>query len=172
VDLYTARLRLRRFQSSDLENMIELESNPEIMKFTPARVPFAAEQSAERLKNTVEKNDEREPLGIWAIEELSSRNFVGWIMLMMTRHDQPEVGYMIVQRHWGKGYATEATGRIVDYGLNELGHGGILATIDPDNQLSRRVLQKLGFKYLRTILLPHKLLQQEVPAEILQIIKN
>ena len=47
-------------------------------------------------------------------------------------------------RHWGRGYATEATRLLVDFGFGTLGYRRLFATADPDNVASRRVLDKSG----------------------------
>ena len=56
-----------------------------------------------------------------------------------------EIGYDIAQVEWGKGYATEALGGVIDFGFNVMNLNRIEATITPGNNASVRVLTKLNF---------------------------
>lgn len=56
-----------------------------------------------------------------------------------------ELGFWIGRKHWGRGYATEAAARMIDFALGPLRVERITATAAEDNAASRRVLDKLGF---------------------------
>jgi 8-oxo-dGTP diphosphatase len=56
-----------------------------------------------------------------------------------------ELGFWIGRAHWGQGYATEATARMVAFARDALAVPRITATATVDNAASRRVLGKLGF---------------------------
>ena len=58
---------------------------------------------------------------------------------------QLQVGYWLARRHWGKGYATEATRALLDIGRT-LGFGRIVAAHFMDNPASGKVLRKAGFR--------------------------
>ncbi|HYC54904.1 MAG TPA: GNAT family N-acetyltransferase [Candidatus Binatia bacterium] len=57
-----------------------------------------------------------------------------------------EVGYCFAVDEWGRGYATEAVGAMVDFGFRTLGMRRIFALVDPGNHASARVLAHLGFE--------------------------
>ncbi len=145
--LETKRTRLRRFALTDLKNMIDLESDPEIMKFTPSRLPRSSAQTKKTLRVVIEKQPDREPLGIWAVELKTTGEFVGWFMLLKTNFEVPELGFMIVRRFWGKGFATEVAGRLIHYVLEDLRFPAVNALAHPANSASIHVLTKLGFKF-------------------------
>lgn len=144
--LETPRLRLRRFTARDLANMRELESDPEVVRFTPMAMPLPPERTEARLRDVIAKQATRSPLGVWACETKQASDFVGWFMLLKLDERDPELGFMLVRRQWGKGYATEAARRLVEYGIHELGHGAILATVQRENTASAKILEKLGFQ--------------------------
>jgi RimJ/RimL family protein N-acetyltransferase len=146
ANLQTQRTLLRRFQLSDLQNMIRLESDPDIMKFTPSRVPLTVEKSEARLKSLIEKEAGSHPLGVWAVELKGSGEFVGWFMLIMTEFAVPEIGFMIVKDQWGKGLATEVAQALIDFGTKDLQYPGIAAVTDSENKKSIHILEKLGFE--------------------------
>jgi RimJ/RimL family protein N-acetyltransferase len=59
--------------------------------------------------------------------------------------DEAEIGWYLAPRHWGRGYATDATRLLIDYAFGSLGYRRLFATADPGNAASRRVLEKTGF---------------------------
>lgn len=84
---------------------------------------------------------------MWAMRPHGSNDFLGWVMLKPIR-DTPhiEVGYRMPPSSWGKGYATEATRAVLDYGFNTVGLDEITAVTHPDNAASQHVLTKCGLK--------------------------
>ncbi|WP_152602448.1 GNAT family N-acetyltransferase [Planococcus sp. CAU13] len=58
-----------------------------------------------------------------------------------------EIGYIINPDHWGKGIATEAASVMIGFGFNELQLHRIYATCAPENEGSRKVLEKLGMHF-------------------------
>ena len=163
--LRSKRLQLRRFKHTDLRNLTELEQDPDIMKFTPSRVPLSMESIAQRLSSLLEKEKSRAPFGVWAAELTDTNDFAGWLMLMPTQPEFPELGFMIVKRHWGKGIATEAGARLIEFGFKNLKVKGILANVDQENAASKSVLKKLGFQFSKTISVPDKILQRNIALE-------
>jgi len=55
-----------------------------------------------------------------------------------------EVGYFLKQKAWGKGYATEACRRLLRFAFEETPLEEIVATLDDDHEVSKRVLEKSG----------------------------
>lgn len=143
--MVTEHLWLRRFRLDDYENMRALESDADVMRFTSYRVPQSPEQTRERLEKLVASEGELAPLGVWAVELRDSGEFVGWFMVRRTQFAEPELGFMIVRKHWRAGYATEAARALSRHVLTELGHG-LVARVDAANTPSIHVLEKLGFR--------------------------
>ncbi len=167
--LQTKRTILRRFQISDLNNMIRLESDPDVMKFTPSRIPQAVEKTEARLRSLLEKEAIYTPLGIWAVELKGTAEFLGWFMLIKTEFEIPELGFMIVKNQWGKGFATEAARALIDFGMGELKYPGIAAVTDHDNTASIHILEKLGFRKVSSRTKLDKILGQEIEAHIFEL---
>ncbi len=57
-----------------------------------------------------------------------------------------ELGYIFNPAYWGKGYATEACRRILQYGFEELGAHRIMARCSPENEASWRLLERLSMR--------------------------
>ena len=164
-------LRLRRLKLNDLQNMIELESDDEVMRFTSLRKAITAEESLKRLHNTIDQEGERAPLGIWAIEFKESQEFVGWIMLLNRQYEHPELGFMIAKRHWGKGLTATAAKGLVDYAFQKIGLVKIVAVTTQENFASKKVLLKVGFKQNGTVNNFDKVLNCETVLDYFEITK-
>ena len=149
--IQSERIRLRRFTEvegkSDLGNMVELESDADVVRYTPMRVPQTAAQTQARLSKQIAESKSQEPLGIWAAEMKKSQDFVGWFMLMKFSSERPELGFMLVRRHWAKGLATEIGSAIIRAALNNFGVEKIDSAADTANVASIAVLHKLGFDF-------------------------
>ena len=68
--------------------------------------------------------------------------------------DTPDIGYAFLQRHSGRGYATEAAAVVLRHAREGLGLPKIAAVTTLDNPASQRVLEKLGLRYVDTRQLP------------------
>lgn len=148
----TKRTTLRRFKKSDLEFMRQLEGDPDVVKCTPYKIPQTIDQTKARLDGLVEKEGVYAPFGVWAAFEKNSKEFLGWFMLMRIEASSPELGFMLVKKFWGQGYATEIAARIIELGFQELQQTTIVAHTNTENISSMRVLEKLGFQYWKNIL--------------------
>jgi RimJ/RimL family protein N-acetyltransferase len=68
--------------------------------------------------------------------------------------DHPDIGYAYLERHSGKGYATEAAAAVLRHARETMGHRTIVAITAPDNTPSQRVLEKIGLRFVQMIDLP------------------
>ncbi|PRY30266.1 GNAT family N-acetyltransferase [Pseudosporangium ferrugineum] len=71
---------------------------------------------------------------------------VGFARLALAGVKAAKLGYAIRADRWGKGYATDATRRLITFGFEELGLHRISAAIGPENAGSLAVVRKLGMQ--------------------------
>lgn len=84
---------------------------------------------------------------MWVMREHGDDALLGWVMLKPIKDtSHVEVGYRLPQASWGKGYASEATRAVLDYGFNVAGFDEITAVTHPDNTASQHVLSKAGLR--------------------------
>jgi RimJ/RimL family protein N-acetyltransferase len=62
---------------------------------------------------------------------------------------EAELAYMVAPQHWGQGYATEATSRLIAYLFGETGFSSVLARAMTANPASEEVLRKAGLHWER-----------------------
>jgi [ribosomal protein S5]-alanine N-acetyltransferase len=87
---------------------------------------------------------------VFAMHSCDDNHLVGVLGLKngeLVRGGSIEVYYSIHQKDWNRGYATEAVRAIARFGFEEVGLHRITAGCDVDNDASRRVLEKAGFRF-------------------------
>ena len=144
--LTTPRLGLRRFTGDDVLWLTALYSNQNVTRHLggPRDPGKAGDILRERILDYYERNP---GLGIWMTVERETNRGVGFHLL---NHIQGEhfiqVGYVLDEAFWGRGYATEMAAAVVRYGFRDLSLPRIHAIATLDNHASHRVLLKIGLK--------------------------
>ena len=144
----TERLLLRGWRVEDLEPYARICADPEVMHFIGNGTTLTRKQSEEQVSRFV-RHWEDQSFGLWAVEEITTGDFVGFVGLVHQnewaegRH-KIEVGWRLGCGFWGRGFATEAAEASVAYGFGSLGLERIISIIQPANAASRRVAEKAG----------------------------
>ena len=143
VTLETERLILRMWREADFEAYAELCADPEVMRYLGGKV-FDRTEAWRHMASMIGHWYLR-GYGIWAVEEKESGSLVGRIGCI-NPEGWPgfEVGWTLKREFWGKGYATEAARRALEYGFNELDKPHVISLIHPENRASIRVAERLG----------------------------
>lgn len=153
IYLETERLVLRRFTEDDVENLVELDGDPGVMRFINGGRPTARDEiENEVLPAFLAYYERYAGFGFWAVVEKSTGRFVGWFHLRPAEGAPPgevELGYRLRRSAWGKGYATEGSRALIDKGFAELGVRRVFASTMVVNVASRRVMEKAGLKFVR-----------------------
>ncbi|WP_158890920.1 GNAT family N-acetyltransferase [Amycolatopsis anabasis] len=152
VFLETKRLVLRRFTEADVDDLVLLDSDPEVMRFLTGEPTPRAEIEGDVLPRIL-RDYGRGPAGRWAAIERSTGEFVGWLALQPPEDGnvaEVELGYRLKAPVWGRGYATEGARALIRKGFTELGVQRVWAQTMAVNTASRRVLEKAGLTYVRT----------------------
>lgn len=159
--LETARIRLRQFVPGDIDRLVELDSDPEVTRYTSYGEPTPRERYAREILPRWLAYYEATPLlGYWAAEARDGGGFLGWFHLRPDRFDEgeQELGYRLRRAVWGRGYATEGGLALVAHGFGPVGAGKISARTLAGNTGSRRVMEKCGFVYERDFVWPEDVL--------------
>ncbi len=147
VPLETERLRLRPFAAADKQPLVDQLTDPMVSR----QLAFVPHPYDERHAEAWIKDCLRNPPGRivgcrFAIERRDDGRFVGGLGLIP--HGRLfELGYWLDRKCWGQGYATEAVGAALAFGLDTLRMRGIVAFVFMGNPASTRVLSRLGFTY-------------------------
>jgi RimJ/RimL family protein N-acetyltransferase len=148
MSLETPHLSLRLSRASDLDDLFALEQDPEVMRFLNGGHPTAREGIDEEADYLMPRGGED---GLWVAHERSSGAFVGWFALMSEENGIAELGYRLARSMWGRGFASEGATALIDLGFSRLGYRRIFAGTMAVNRASRRVMEKAGLTYVRTV---------------------
>jgi ribosomal-protein-alanine N-acetyltransferase len=145
--LATPRLVLRALRASDLDDLFDYASDPEIDRFTPWEHYTSKDKARENLLELL-ADYEKYGLGAWGIEHGTDRRLIG-IANFSRPHPinrRVEMGYTIARGYWGQGLATEAVQALLRFGFDQMHLVRIEAVVLPDHLASARVLQKAGLQ--------------------------
>ena len=152
--LRTARIDLVPLADEHLEHEIELDSDPEVMRYLTGRARTREEvEEAHRQRLATA---ERVPgLGFWA--GFVNGDFVGWWILEPPHRPdqgpvegQAELGYRLLRRHWRQGLASEGARELLRHGFEDLGLDRVFAETMAVNTASRATMASVGMTYVRT----------------------
>lgn len=164
--LVTERLVLRAFTPDDVDGLLALDGDPEVMRFLERHLKTRAEVEADVLSTLLQSRENDTSLWRLAADTRADGEFIGWFGLRPVRPDAgamvhwqrgldetrtAELGYRLRRSAWGRGYATEGTRALIVRGFAELGMAELVATTMAVNVRSRRVMEKAGLRYARTV---------------------
>jgi len=140
------RLHLRGPTVADSDDLFALFSDPEVMRYW-SRAPMRERGEAEGLIGEILDSFERRELINWVIATPDDR-VVGTCTLFRIdpRHRRAEIGYALRSDHWGRGLAGEAVALAIDWAMQALDLHRVEADIDPRNEASHKLLERLGFR--------------------------
>lgn len=147
--LNTERLMLRKFQSSDLDDLYDYAKNPNVGP-DAGWEPHVDKSVSKKILDMFIEEDE-----VWAIVNKASNKVIGSIGLHDDRkrnHAKAKmIGYVLSETHWGKGLITEAAKAIIKHAFEDMALELISVYHYPFNEGSKRVIEKCGFKYEGTL---------------------
>jgi RimJ/RimL family protein N-acetyltransferase len=154
VPLRTPRIRLVPLAEEHLELEVELDSDPEVMRYLTGRGRTRQEVEEVHRRRLAGAADVP-GLGYWV--GFTGEGFVGWWILGAPgRPDQgpvqgqAELGYRLLRRHWRRGLATEGARELVRHGFEDLGLDRVFAETMAVNAASRATMAAVGLRYVRT----------------------
>ena len=142
----TERLLLEPLTPADLDELVALHAHPQVSEFVGRLDPVSARA---RLVDN-ERQWAQRGHGRLAIRERTTGRFLGRTgLLYWPQFEETEVGWTLVPDVWGHGYATEAAEACVAWAFENLTVPYLTAMVQPSNERSLRVVDRLGFEPLR-----------------------
>lgn len=156
--LTTERLRLTPLTVGDVDVALEMFTNPAVTVY----VGDVMTEDAIRQEMPVwTKRGGDGCIGIWCVSNSATgeKYGSGFLLPMPVEEDDTnwdhvvpgvmpegdvEIGYVLKESAWGKGFATEVCRRLLRFAFEETPLEEVVATFDDDNQASRRILEKSG----------------------------
>jgi RimJ/RimL family protein N-acetyltransferase len=145
--LRTTRLRLRWFTPADAAFVRRLLNDPGWIANIGDRHVRTRRQAAAWIHNRIVEPYGRLGFGFWAVERIADSQLIGMCGLIQ-RESLPEadVGYALMPRYRGHGYAREAAAACLRYAQEVLGLPEVWGITNPDNAASGAVLRSIGLR--------------------------
>lgn len=146
IILETPRLLMRKMLPEDAQACFDMNNDPEVVRYT-GDGPFA---SLEEAREFLENYDpySTEGFGRYAVLQKETGEFIGFCGLRMLKDEgYVDLGYRLVRREWGKGYACEAAEACLEEGFSKFHLPFIVGRVMKENTASIRVLEKLGMYF-------------------------
>ena len=147
----TDRLRLRAYRMEDFAPSAQMWSDPVVTRYISGKPLTSEEAWTKMLRNAGMWLVLG--YGFWVVEDKATGEFVGELgfadfqrIIEPSIEGMPEVGWVLAQHAHGKGYATEATRAALEWGDRYFGSSRFVCLIQPGNEASFRVADKLGFR--------------------------
>ncbi len=155
----TERLILRPIERADFPDTFEMDTNAEVMRYVP--VPIPEEFSAYDQMMLKRLEPEGRLTGYLTVIKRDTGQTIGVIHLRPTQ-DQGllELGFRFKPEFWSYGFASEGSKRLLEIAFNDLEADQVVAHVMAGNKASRRLLEQIGFDYVRDDLL------DDIPVEL------
>ncbi len=169
----TERLGFRKWHESDIDKFVKINSSPLVMEFFPNTM---SEQETMAMIERINKHFEEHGYGYFAVEELATRQFIGFIGLGHPRFESyftpcVEIGWRLDEKFWGKGYATEGAKACLKYGFETLLLDKIYSFTALSNQRSENIMQKIGMEKIGEFDHP-SIPNHQLTHHVIYLIKN
>jgi [ribosomal protein S5]-alanine N-acetyltransferase len=145
----TERLYINELTLEHLPNLFKLQSDPEVVKYSfMANGKPRSLEDVQKTLSALIQHAAKYGYSLGAVHEKHTNEFIGVAGIIHLAFDEKspinEIGYQLEKKFWGKGYATELSKRILEWGFEEFGFDQIVACTHLDNIASQKVLIKAG----------------------------
>ncbi|NGN91936.1 GNAT family N-acetyltransferase [Nocardioides sp. KC13] len=148
--LHTERLELVPLSEEHLPFLVDLNSDPEVLRYLFIRA-LTPEETEERMHRWIQAARETEAQGKWI--GYAAGEAIGLYMLeppdAPPRTDAAELGYRLPKRHWRKGFAKEGSLELLRHAFEDLGFDRVIAQTMAVNEPSRATMVSVGMSFVR-----------------------
>jgi len=143
----TERMTLRKFTLDDAVAFLDLNSDPDVVRYAEKRVMKSLDEALEALRTAPLADYEKYGYGRLAIILRDNEELIGFCGIkFLPELGLNELGYRLKKKYWGRGLATEAAQATLDYARDELLLDYVIALIVEGNVASVGVAEKLGMR--------------------------
>ncbi len=146
--LETARLSLRQLTNDDALFILELLNEPSFIQNIGDRTVRTIEDARAYILNGPVTSYEKNGFGLYLVVLKETNDSIGMCGLIKRDGlEDVDIGYALLPKFWSKGYAIEAARAVKEYAKDVIGLKRLVAIVDPANEGSIRVLEKIGLRY-------------------------
>ena len=149
--LETERLIVRTFREEDADALYAIKTDPRVIEYCPDLLDVDAGRADVpdyiRKFRQLEEGGNIDEWRCYAIENRETGAIMGCLTFSkQTMLREYELGWMMIGRYAGKGYASEAAAAFAEDFCRTYGVDYLIAVMDTDNPASRRTAEKSGFR--------------------------
>ena len=150
--LETERLILRQMTTDDAPFILGLLNEPSFLQNIGDRKVRTLEDARSYILNGPVKSYEKHGFGLYLVAMKETNESIGMCGLIKREGlEDVDIGYALLPKFWSKGYAVEAARATKEYAKDVIGLKRLVAIVDPANEGSIRVLEKIGLRYEKMI---------------------
>jgi ribosomal-protein-alanine N-acetyltransferase len=143
---------LRAMSFEDAAFILELLNEPSFIQNIGDRKVRSLEDARSYIRNGPMASYERHGFGLYLMEMKATHEPMGMCgLIKRDTLEDVDIGYALLPRFWSQGYAVEAAQAMKDYARDVIGLKRLVAITDPANQSSIRVLEKIGFRFVKMV---------------------
>lgn len=151
----TPRLTLSHLTPGDTSFLITLMNTPGWLQFIGDRNVHTTEDALRYLQDRIVKGYDENGFGLYRVALKDDNTPIGMCGLVKRDWlDDPDIGFAFLPAHEGRGYALEAARAVMEHAKTTLGLKHLAAVTVAYNERSIRLLEKLGMKREKTIIIP------------------
>jgi len=142
----TDRLRLRPFETTDLDEFTAYRNDPEVARYQSWE-SYSIEQAQTLFESSCHDFNKTDSWYQMAIADITTNKIMGDCAINFKDDgEQVEIGFTLARAHQRQGYGREAVGALIKYLFRELKKRRITATVDVLNAASVRLIEGLKFR--------------------------
>lgn len=146
-ELTTARLVLRPLRSSDAEALAAYRSDPDVARYQSWITPYTVTDALALIEDLGSADPSEPGWFQYGIELRETGSLIGDLGVNLAENRlQAEIGFTLAAVQQGKGYGTEAVGRMLDHLFDDRGLHKVSAECDARNPASAALLERVGFR--------------------------
>ena len=175
INLETERLILRPFRETDLQDLYDYASVPGVGEMAGWPYHRSIEESQEILRSFIDGKNVLALVHKGGNKCIGSLGFHSSWAASDLRYGHlrlTELGYVLAKEYWGQGLMPEAVKAVIDYCFTELGLEALTCGHFDDNNRSRRVIEKCGFKFVENCVFNAKQLNQSFSGKRYIILRD
>jgi len=148
--LETERLILREFNTDDARFILTLLNEPSFLRYIGDKKVRNLDDARQYILNGPRASYDRHGFGLYQVELKDSHTAAGMCGLLK-RDELPDadIGFAFLPDYWNKGFAFEAAAAVLRDARERLKLNRVLAIVNPDNEASIKLLEKLGLRFER-----------------------
>lgn len=161
--LETERLLLRHFNPDDAPFILALLNEPSFLRYIGDKKVHTLDDARQYIANGPVATYAQHGFGLYQVALKDTHTPVGMCGLLKREElPHPDIGFAFLPDFWNKGFAYEAAAAVLTDARERLQLDRILAIVNPDNDASIRLLEKLGFNFeqmkgdVKLYALPHQ----------------